>query len=657
MAYRFDGDRPYRRGGNQKSPRKVKKLDRLTLRMQKKLFIVFCLICVLFVVLIFRLMYIQSKSGSKYEKIVLAQQEYSSKTIPFQRGNIIDSKGTVLASSIDVYNVVLDCKALNKESELIEPTMEALLECFPEVDTEKARKDLKKHPNSQYNVLAKKVSYEEKKKFDDLVEKRKTDKTKNNEVYGIWTEKEYVRQYPYGSMAASLIGFSASGDQGINGLELEYNSELNGVNGRSYGYVNDDSNVERTVIEPKNGETLVTSIDTNIQSTVEKVVSNWADSVRGDQATGAEHIGVIVMNPNDGTIYSMVSYPYFDLNKPRDLSNYFTAEQQASMSDDDRMNFLNNLWQNYTVSASFEPGSTFKPFTVAAGLESGSFSPNSTFVCTGANQIGPDIVHCWRRSGHGTETVEDSLRDSCDSALIKMAQAEGPEVFSKYQSLFGFGQKTGIDLPGEASTAGLIFDLDGLKHPINLAVNSFGQGFNTSMIQLASAFCSIVNGGKLYQPHVVTALQDSSGNVVKTIEPVVQKQTISQETSNLLKKYLRTVVRNGTGKAASVDGYSIAGKTGTAEKLPRGNGNYLLSFIGAVPAENPQLVTYVVVDQPHVDAQETSTAPKDITREILTQIMPYLNIPTIAEEEAAGIQTFDSQETGETVSSSANSNH
>ena len=653
MAYRFDENRPYRH----RRHHKVRKLDRLTLRMQKKLLIVFGLICVLFIGLIFRLMYIQTTSGSKYEKIVLAQQEYSSRTIPFQRGNIVDSKGTVLASSIDVYNVVLDCKALNEEPELVDSTMEALSECFPEVDVEKARKDLKKSPNKQYDVLAKKVSYEEKKKFDEEVAKRKSDKTRNNEVYGIWTEKEYVRQYPYGSLAASVIGFAASGDQGVNGLELEYNSVLNGVNGRSYGYVNDDSDVERTVIEPKNGETVVTSIDTNIQSTVEKVVSDWADSVRGDQATGAEHIGVIVMNPNDGTIYSMVSYPYFDLNNPRDLNSFFTQDQQNTMSDDDKMNFLNNLWQNFTVSASYEPGSTFKPFTVAAGLESGSFSTNSTFECTGANQIGPDIVHCWKHSGHGTETVEDALRDSCDSALIKMAQAEGPEIFSKYQSLFGFGQKTGIDLPGEASTAGLLYDVEGLKQPINLAVNSFGQGFNTSMIQLASAFCSVVNGGKLYQPHVVTALQDSSGNVVKTIEPVVQKETISQETSNLLRQYLRTVVRNGTGKLANVDGYSVAGKTGTAEKLPRGNGNYLLSFVSAVPAENPQLVTYVVVDQPHIDNQSASTVSKDLTREILTQIMPYLNIPTIAEEEAAGIQTYDSQAVGETDSSSANSNH
>lgn len=627
-------------------------------RMQTKLIFIFGIICFLFICLIFRIMYIESTSGKKYEKIVLSQQEYASTTIPYQRGNIIDAKGTVLASSIDVYNVVLDCKALNKEPDLIEPTLSALEQCFAEVDTDKARKALKEKKDSQYTVLAKKVSYEEKKKFDQLKEKLQEDDVKNNEVYGIWTEKEYIRQYPYNSLAASLIGFSTSGNEGINGLEKKYNSVLNGVNGRSYGYVNDDSDVERTVIEPQNGENIVTSIDANIQQIVEGCITEWADSIRGENPLAAEHIGVIVMNPNDGTIYAMASYPFFDLNNPRDLSAYYTEEQLKGMSDEDQLNVLNNIWQNYTVSATYEPGSTFKPFTVAAGLETGAFSTGSTFNCSGVTQIGPDTIHCWKHSGHGIETVENALRDSCDSALIQMAQLEGGDTFAKYQALFGFGQKTGIDLPGEASTAGLMYGAEDLKKtPVNLAVNSFGQSFNTTMIQLATAFSSIVNGGDLYQPHVVTAYQDSSGNVVKTIDPVVEKQTVSKETSEEIKKALRTVVRNGTGKKAGVDGYSVSGKTGTAEKLPRGNGNYLLSFISATPAENPQLVTYVVVDQPHVDGQADSTAAKDLTKNILTQVLPYMNVPTIAEMQANGITTYDSMAVGESDSDSVNSNH
>lgn len=637
---------------------KRKRFNYLTVKMKRRLIVVFAAICLLFVVLILRLMYIEHTSGKKYEKIVLSQQEYSSQTIPYQRGNIEDSKGTVLASSVDVYNVVLDCKALNGQKDLIESTEEAVQECFPEADLDLMKSSLNDKPDSQYVVLAKQVSYDEKKKFDELSKERADDKTENNEVYGIWTEKEYVRQYPYGSLAASLIGFASSGNQGVNGLELQYNDVLNGTNGRSYGYVNDDSDVERTVVEPKNGESILTSIDANIQSICENAVTQWCDSARGDNATGAEHIGVLVMNPKDGTVSAMVSYPFFDLNNPRDLSAYYTEDQLKDMSDEDQLNVLNNIWQNFTVSATYEPGSTFKPFTVACGLETGAFNAGTTFVCTGSTKIGPDTIHCWDHNGHGTETVEDALRDSCDSALIQMAELEGGDNFASYQELFGFGEKTGIDLPGEASTKNLIFDADQLNSvPVNLAVNSFGQSFNTTMIQLASAFCSIVNGGKLYQPHVVTAFEDSSGNVVKSVEPVVKKETVSEETSSLLRQYLRTVVRNGTGKKAGVDGYSVAGKTGTAETLPRGNGNYVLSFISATPAEDPSLVTYVVVDRPHVDDQADCTVAKDLTKSILTELLPYLNVPTIEEEAASGITTYDSLAVNEEDSSSVNSNH
>lgn len=624
-----------------------KKSQRLQVWMQRKLILFFGGICVLFVFLIGRIVYIETTSGQKYEKIVLAQQEYSSKVIPYRRGNIEDSKGTALASSIDVYNVILDCKELNRYPELIDSTMEVLAQCFPEVDITDARARLTDKPDSQYEVLAKKVSYEEESAFETASDERNSDKVEDNEVAGIWAEKEYTRQYPYGSLAASIIGFSSSGNYGVTGLENQYNNKLNGVNGRSYGYVNEDSDVEKTVIEPENGKTIVTSIDANIQAIVETELQNWNnahllnDYTLEAKSTGSVNTACLVMNPNTGEILALASYPFFDLNNPRDLSAYYSEEELAAMTEEQKMDILNGLWQNYAVTHTFEPGSTFKTFTIATGLDTGTLTGNETYNCTGSLNINGDPIHCWKTAGHGVETVGTALRDSCNVALMGMAASIGARNFASYQSRFGFGQKTNIDLPGEPRTASLLYTEEQLEQYINLATNSFGQNFNTTMVQLASAFCSVINGGKLYQPHLATAIKDDSGNIVENIEPVVLKQTISEDTCDIMRQYLRSVVREGTGTASQVAGYSVMGKTGTAQKQPRSENNYVVSFIGAVPAEDPELVIYVAIDTPNVGSQDTCHGSGEITHNILTQILPYLNVPTMAEEKAAGVTLYD----------------
>ena len=643
---RFDDRKRSVQASGRKRKRR-KKSQRLQVWMQRKLILFFGGICVLFVFLIGRIVYIETTSGQKYEKIVLAQQEYSSKVIPYRRGNIEDSKGTALASSIDVYNVILDCKELNRYPELIDSTMEVLAQCFPEVDITDARARLTDKPDSQYEVLAKKVSYEEESAFETASDERNSDKVEDNEVAGIWAEKEYTRQYPYGSLAASIIGFSASGNYGVTGLENQYNDELNGVNGRSYGYVNEDSDVEKTVIEPENGKTIVTSIDANIQAIVETELQNWNnahllnDYTLEAKSTGSVNTACLVMNPNTGEILALASYPFFDLNNPRDLSAYYSEEELAAMTEEQKMDILNGLWQNYAVTHTFEPGSTFKTFTIATGLDTGTLTGNETYNCTGSLNINGDPIHCWKTAGHGVETVGTALRDSCNVALMGMAASIGARNFASYQSRFGFGQKTNIDLPGEPRTASLLYTEEQLEQYINLATNSFGQNFNTTMVQLASAFCSVINGGKLYQPHLATAIKDDSGNIVENIEPVVLKQTISEDTCDIMRQYLRSVVREGTGTASQVAGYSVMGKTGTAQKQPRSENNYVVSFIGAVPAEDPELVIYVAIDTPNVGSQDTCHGSGEITHNILTQILPYLNVPTMAEEKAAGVTLYD----------------
>ena len=643
---RFDDRKRSVQASGRKRKRR-KKSQRLQVWMQRKLILFFGGICVLFVFLIGRIVYIETTSGQKYEKIVLAQQEYSSKVIPYRRGNIEDSKGTALASSIDVYNVILDCKELNRYPELIDSTMEVLAQCFPEVDITDARARLTDKPDSQYEVLAKKVSYEEESAFETASDERNSDKVEDNEVAGIWAEKEYTRQYPYGSLAAPIIGFSSSGNYGVTGLENQYNDKLNGVNGRSYGYVNEDSDVEKTVIEPENGKTIVTSIDANIQAIVETELQNWNnahllnDYTLEAKSTGSVNTACLVMNPNTGEILALASYPFFDLNNPRDLSAYYSEEELAAMTEEQKMDILNGLWQNYAVTHTFEPGSTFKTFTIATGLDTGTLTGNETYNCTGSLNINGDPIHCWKTAGHGVETVGTALRDSCNVALMGMAASIGARNFASYQSRFGFGQKTNIDLPGEPRTASLLYTEEQLEQYINLATNSFGQNFNTTMVQLASAFCSVINGGKLYQPHLATAIKDDSGNIVENIEPVVLKQTISEDTCDIMRQYLRSVVREGTGTASQVAGYSVMGKTGTAQKQPRSENNYVVSFIGAVPAEDPELVIYVAIDTPNVGSQDTCHGSGEITHNILTQILPYLNVPTMAEEKAAGVTLYD----------------
>lgn len=615
-----------RRGG--------KKIAKFSKKMQKKLVVLFVIIALLLLGLIVRLMYIEHTSGKKYEKKVLSQQKYDSTVIPYQRGNITDCKGTILATSVDVYNVILDCKVLNSDSADIDPTIDALITCFPQLNETDLRNLIADKPKSQYNVLAKKLSYEEIRAFEDMqaAEKEASDKKsgdaeKKGKINGVWFEKEYQREYPYGSLASAVVGFTTSGNLGMNGVENSYNSVLNGTNGREYGYLNSDSNFEKTVIDAQNGNDVTLTIDANIQKIVEDKIAAFEEEYRdaAREGAGSKHVGVIVMNPQNAEVLAMANYPNYDSSNPRDLSAYYTKEEIDAMDDDAELDALNQLWSNFCITYTYEPGSTVKPFTVACGLDTGTLDPNCTFICDGYETISGHDIHCVNTNGHGLETVEDALKNSCNDALMQMSYDIGPENFSKYQQIFGFGTKTNIDLPGEARTDSLIYTEDQLS-TINLATNSFGQNFNVTMIQVASAFCSIINGGNYYQPHVVKKITDENGNVIQEDNGTLLKKTVSSSTSELLKQYLYATVSDGTGKYAKVPGYSMGGKTGTAQKLPRGQGNYLVSFIGFAPVDNPQLLVYVVVDEPNAEEEFHSTFAQEIAKGIFEETLPYLNI-------------------------------
>ena len=595
--------------------------------MQKKLVLLFVAIILAFVFLIGRITYINAANGEDYTRIVLDQQQYDSRTIPFKRGDIVDRNGTKMATSERVYNVILDVKVMTSDEDSIEPTIQALKDCF-EIDEEEVRDLIEESLSSRYNILKKGVDYETYKKFEAIDE----DDENYPDVAGIWLEEDYVRTYPYNTLASDVIGFTVDGNVGSNGIEASYNNILNGTDGREYGYLDETSTVERTVKEAVNGDTVVSTIDLQVQSIVEKHILEFNEQHKNEASAGegSKNTAVIVMNPQNGEILAEASYPNYDLNQPRDLTKYYTQETIDAMSDEEQLETLNSLWNNFCVSDTYEPGSTFKPFTIAAGLETGILTGDETYYCGGVLHVGDHDIHCSNRDGHGTQTLKQALENSCNVALMEIGEALGAEEFCRYQELFGFGEYTGIDLPGEGETSGLLYTPENMD-AASLATNAFGQNFNVTMTQLVASFCSLINGGNYYEPHVVKQIQDENGNVTENIDPVLVKKTISEETSEVIKDYMLGVVQEGTGSSAAVEGYDIGGKTGTAEKLPRGNGKYLVSFIGYAPQENPEVVVYVVVDEPNVAAQASSSYATELASGIMSEIFPYLGITKSSE--------------------------
>lgn len=595
--------------------------------MQKKLVLLFVAIILAFVFLIGRITYINAANGEDYTRIVLDQQQYDSRTIPFKRGDIVDRNGTKMATSERVYNVILDVKVMTSDEDSIEPTIQVLKDCF-EIDEGEVRDLIEESPSSRYNILKKGVDYETYKKFEAIDE----DDENYPDVAGIWLEEDYVRTYPYNTLASDVIGFTVDGNVGSNGIEASYNNILNGTDGREYGYLDETSTVERTVKEAVNGDTVVSTIDLQVQSIVEKHILEFNEQHKNEASAGegSKNTAVIVMNPQNGEILAEASYPNYDLNQPRDLTKYYTQETIDAMSDEEQLETLNSLWNNFCVSDTYEPGSTFKPFTIAAGLETGILTGDETYYCGGVLHVGDHDIHCSNRDGHGTQTLKQALENSCNVALMEIGEALGAEEFCRYQELFGFGEYTGIDLPGEGETSGLLYTPENMD-AASLATNAFGQNFNVTMTQLAASFCSLINGGNYYEPHVVKQIQDENGNVTENIDPVLVKKTISEETSEVIKDYMLGVVQEGTGSSAAVEGYDIGGKTGTAEKLPRGNGKYLVSFIGYAPQENPEVVVYVVVDEPNVAAQASSSYATELASGIMSEIFPYLGITKSSE--------------------------
>lgn len=568
-----------------------------------------------------RIIYLNVNKGTEYKKEVLSQQSYVNKVIPYKRGDIVDRNGNTLAKSTKVYDLILEPKQIieadkEKKSDKYKEATAAALEKVFGIKQSKFYRILSKKPDSMYYPMKKYKQLSRK-----IVEQFNNISENDSYVIGVWFEEKYLRTYPYSQVASTVLGFCSSDGQGLGGIESWYNSSLNGVNGKSFGYYDSNLNLVEKVKAAQDGNKVVSTIDINVQGVLEKKMEKF------QKETGSENMGVILMNPQNGEIYAMADYPSYDLNNPRDLSNLYSKSELSKMSADEKSELLQKLWRNYCISDAYEPGSTFKPITVAASLDEGTTYDGKHYFCDGGQKIGSTYIKCvaYSAGGHGDIDPCKALMKSCNDVMMRMAADLGVSRFAKYVRSFGFGAKTGIDLPGEA--IGGIFRKQDM-HQTELATSSFGQGQTVTMIQLASAFCATINGGNYYQPHVVKEIDSQSGAVVSSNDNMLVKRVISEDTSKLIRKYLEKTVEDdeGTASPARVKGYVIGGKTGTAEKQPRTKKNYLVSFVGFTPVDKPELAIYVVIDQPHVADQAHSTYATEFASDVLKDVLPMLGI-------------------------------
>lgn len=601
--------------------RRKRPVKKFSLKMKKTLIAVMFAVVVIFIGLLFRIFNIIETDSDKYTKKVLSQQTYVSSNLLYKRGEIRDRNGTVMAISVKVYDLVISPKTLLEDEDNREFSIQTLVSCFG-IDRTELEQVINSKPDSQYYVIADKkgMTSDEISSFEEAREAAKEAARKDDSlpvVVGAWLEERYARQYPLGATACNVIGF-VDGEQGNNGIEEYYNSELTGSYGREYGYFDAELNLQRTIMPAVDGDNIVSTIDANVQRIVEKQINKLMTDM------GAENIAVMIMDPNNGEILAMASDTQYDLNNPRNLSSMFTESEIEKMSDSEKATAYNELWRTFSISHTYEPGSTFKPFIVAAALDEATTNPNTTYTCNGKMQVGEYEIGCANRIVHGAVTPKTILTESCNLGVMQVAAGLGRKQFYRYMNIYGFGNRTGIDLNREEK---------GIIHPeselntVEIATSSFGQTQNVTMVQMLSAFCSLINGGKYYAPHVVKEIINEQNAVVKSVEGELVKQTITEHTSSLIRDYLKETVKSGTAVPAQVPGYDIGGKTGTAEKHGADQkGNYIVSFIGFAPTDNPQIAIYVLIDQPAVDDQAHSTYATQFASKILKKVLPFLGV-------------------------------
>ena len=564
---------------------------------KKKMLVVFLSALLMIFFLIARLVYLMIFDAAYYQQKAKTLHERE-REIKAARGEIIDRNGKVLATNKAVCTISVIHSQITDPERVIQVLADEL-----GIEKEMIRKRVEK------------VSSREKIKTN--VEKETGDRIRAYELDGVKVDEDFKRYYPYGNLASKVLGFTGGDNQGIIGLEVKYENYLKGVNGMiltttdARGLELADTLEDR--VEPVSGDTLQVSLDYNIQEYAQQA----AEKVREEKQ--ADAVVILILNPKTGEIYACVNAPEFDLNAP------FTLPEgtDAALNDEEKQAMLNQMWRNRSINDTYEPGSIFKVFTASAALEEGVVKEEDTFYCPGYKLVEDRRIRCARTTGHGSETFVQGVQNSCNPVFIEVGMRLGTENFYKYFEKFGLMGKTGVDLPGEAAT---IMHKKENVGQVELATMSFGQSFQVTPMQMATTVCSLVNGGKRITPHFGIAVYDAeSGEKEETISYGKRKRILSKETSEKMRKILETVVSEGGGKKAQIEGYRIGGKTATSQTLPRSANRYIGSFIGFAPADDPQVAAMAIIYNPQgIYYGGTIAAP--VVRDIFDNILPYLGI-------------------------------
>lgn len=562
---------------------------------RKKVMIVFVAVFFIMMFLIGRLVYLMifcsEYYGNKAENLHERERD-----IKAARGKLLDANGTVLATNKSVCTISVIHNQMEEPEKVIAMLVKEL-----GISEETARKRVEK------------VSSIERVKTN--IAKETGDAIRAYGLSGVKVDEDYKRYYPYGTLASKVLGFTGADNQGILGLEVKYDEYLQGTNGKILTLTDargiEIENAGESRLEPVNGYDLCLSLDRNIQMYCEQAAKKVCTK------KSADSVSVIVMNPQNGELMAMVNYPEFDLNDPFTLA----GDTGESVSAEEKQNLLNKMWRNQCISDTYEPGSTFKIITAAAALEEGVVKLDDAFFCPGYKIVEDRRIRCARTTGHGAETFETGIMNSCNPVFMELGERLGAENFAGYFKQFGLLSKTNIDLPGEAGT--IMHKTENIG-PVELATISFGQSFQITPIQLVTTVSSIINGGTRVTPHFGVSVQDADGNTVKTFSYETHENICTAETSETMRYLLEKVVSEGTGKNAKIEGFSIGGKTATSQTLPRSDHKYISSFLGFAPADNPQVLVLVVINNPQgIYYGGTIAAP--VAKEIFENILPYLD--------------------------------
>ncbi|MBQ7147063.1 MAG: penicillin-binding protein 2 [Lachnospiraceae bacterium] len=610
-----------------------KKRLKLNIYMRRKLTIAFGIASAVLFALALYLVFMIRDNGENYQKKILTQQDYSSTPVPFRRGSIVDRNGTVLAFSEEVYNLILDPSVIlySPKNDGSQPNRKATVDTLCaalELNREEVEKTLDENPDSRYIRLVRQLSAAQKESFEKAKESYNTAENSEGKplhsdtVTGVWFETEYKRTYPEKTLAATVQGFSgADATEGHWGIEESYNEYLSGIDGKSYSFMNQNGEREQVLQPAENGHTVVSTLDWYIQNVVEKHIKAYIENPEHEY----KNVGVVVMDPANAEILAMATDKSFDPNEPMNMDYTFSAKEQALMSEEEKSVARNQMWRNFTISDANSPGSVSKEFTVAMGLEEAVVTPQTQFICDGGEEINGVFIGCTEE--HGTLLLEEGLWWSCNDMMMNIAGRLSVPAMLRYQRNLGLGARTGVDLPGEAT--GFIFTEETMS-AVDMATSSFGQGYSATMLQMAAAYCALVNGGYYFQPRIARQVVDENGALVKKIEAELVKTVVTEDTSAFIRMAaFNTVESWSTASVGHIDGYKIGGKTSTAQKYPIEENRYFIAYIAFVPADDPQLLVFAAVDEPEVD--ETGSANNRevviLEREIMREILPYLGIP------------------------------